>query len=151
MMEKGYTYRYPRPMLTVDAVVFTREPKPRMLLVRRRNKPFVNQWALPGGFVEMDETLDTAVARELREETGLAGVPLTQFHTFGDPGRDPRGRTVSIAYVGVVGAAAPLQQGDDAAEAAWQPVDALPELAFDHADIVRMALEWVQKEDGLCR
>ena len=139
----AYTYAYPRPMVTVDAIVFTRRAgSPHLLLIERGQPPFAGLWALPGGFVDMDETLEHAVARELAEETGLRDVRLEQLHTFGDPGRDPRGRTISVVYCGEVeGGAKTLRAGDDAAQARWFPVDALPELAFDHRRIVDYALK----------
>lgn len=136
------TYEHPRPAVTVDAVVFARGGGgTSVLLIRRGKPPFEGKWALPGGFVEMDETLAQSAARELAEETGLTGVDLEQLHAFGDPGRDPRGRTVSIAHWGVIeGRPPPVRGDDDAAEARWHDVDALPELAFDHAHILRMAV-----------
>ena len=91
-----YTYEYPRPAVTVDIVIATREESPRVLLIRRKNEPFAGCWALPGGFVEMDETLESAARRELHEETGVKTKALVQLGTFGDPGRDPRGRTISV-------------------------------------------------------
>lgn len=137
-----HTYDHPRPAVTVDAVVFGREgDRWQVLLVRRGKPPFEGRWALPGGFLEMDEPLVDAALRELREETAITGVSLEQLHTFGTPGRDPRGRTVSVAHWGVLEGMLPQPRGgDDAAEAAWHPVDALPELAFDHAQILQMAL-----------
>ncbi len=139
MAEKGaYAYDYPRPMVTVDAAVLsTREGKPHVLLIRRARPPFEGTWALPGGFVEPDEPLEAAVARELAEETGLTGIALLQLHTFGDPGRDPRGRSISVVYWGEASSDAVAKGGDDAAEAAWFPIDALPPLAFDHDKIVK--------------
>lgn len=142
----GYTYEHPRPAVTVDAVVFARERREdrawRVLLVRRGKPPFEGKWALPGGFVEMDETLVASAARELAEETGLRGVALEQLHAFGDPGRDPRGRTVSVVHWGVVEGSLPEVEGDDDAdEAVWHAVEALPELAFDHAEVLAMAIE----------
>jgi 8-oxo-dGTP diphosphatase len=142
MSPKQYTYTYPRPRVAADAVVFTEKDGQRhVLLIQRKYEPFAGMWALPGGFVEMDETLETAAARELEEETGLHGVALKQFHAFGDPGRDPRDRSISIAYVGEVDwrQHAP-RGGDDAAEARWFPLDALPDLAFDHRVIVEYAV-----------
>ncbi len=139
MAEKGtYTYDYPRPMVTVDAAILSmREGKRHVLLIRRGRPPFEGSWALPGGFVEMDEPLEAAAARELAEETGLTGFALRQLHTFGDPGRDPRGRSISVVYWGEAPPDAVAIGGDDAAEAGWFPMDALPPLAFDHEKIVR--------------
>src|SRR3954451_4124928 len=98
MAKEKYCYEYPRPAVTVDAVIVTREERPRVLLIRRKHDPFAGQWAIPGGFVNMDESLDDAVRRELQEETGVKASRLEQLHTFGDPSRDPRGRTISVVY-----------------------------------------------------
>lgn len=139
---------YPRLMVTVDVVIFTlRENDLQVLLVRRRNPPFAGMWAIPGGFVDVDEPLETAAARELEEETGVRGVYLEQFHTFGDPGRDPRGRTVTVAYLALVRAdEVRPRAGDDAAEARWWPVSDLPPLAFDHDRILACALEHLRRK-----
>ncbi|MFA7693443.1 MAG: NUDIX hydrolase [Candidatus Hydrogenedentes bacterium] len=135
-----FCYRYPRPMVTVDAVVFSElKQEQQIALIRRKNDPFAGSWALPGGFLDMDESLDAAVARELKEETGLVDIPLRQFHSFGDLGRDPRGRSISVAYLGFLAAPAPLCAADDACDAAWFPVDKLPGLAFDHDKIISLA------------
>ncbi|MBN2311830.1 MAG: NUDIX hydrolase [Candidatus Hydrogenedentes bacterium] len=144
MARKGrYTYDYPRPMVTVDAVVFAVfESQLRVATIRRRFDPYAGAWALPGGFVEMDEDLDAAAARELAEEAGIRGVPLVQFRAFGAPGRDPRGRSISVAFLAAVDAARhPLRAADDAAEADWLPVGERQVLAFDHAEIVEYALD----------
>src|SRR5579859_3643782 len=135
-----YCYDYPRPSVTVDIVLLTREPTPRILLIRRKRDPFAGAWALPGGFIDMDETLEQSARRELREETGIDVGELVQLYTFGDPGRDPRGRTISVAYLGRVDAAAlaPVA-ADDAAEVGWFALDALPALAFDHDRIIEKA------------
>ncbi len=137
-----YTYDYPRPMVTVDAVVFTeRDGRLEVLLIQRGRDPFAGYWALPGGFVEMDETLEAAARRELEEETGLRGVALEQLRAFGDPGRDPRGRSIAIAFAGEADWRVHAPRGaDDAADARWFPVDALPPLAFDHREIVEYAV-----------
>jgi 8-oxo-dGTP diphosphatase len=137
------TCDYPRPMVTVDVVIFTlRQQSLQVLLVRRRHPPFEGMWAIPGGFVDMDESLEEAALRELEEETGVRDVYLEQLYTFGAPDRDPRGRTITVAYFAVVAAnAVRLRPGDDAAEARWWPVDRLPPLAFDHADILAYALK----------
>src|SRR5512132_798215 len=128
--------------VTVDIVIFTlREGDLQVLLVKRKNPPFQGRWAIPGGFVEVDESLEDAAARELREETGVEGMHIEQLYTFGDPGRDPRGRTVTVAYFALVPAAVAVQAGDDAAEAEWKSVYHLPAMAFDHCDIVNYALK----------
>ncbi len=137
-------YEYPRPALTVDAVVFRGAAGSReVLLVRRGLEPFLGGWALPGGFVDEDERLEHAVRRELAEETGLASAGrMRQVGTFGDPGRDPRGWTVSVAFLLDLGESGPVEVrgADDADEAAWHPLDALPPLAFDHDRIIAAAL-----------
>jgi 8-oxo-dGTP diphosphatase len=133
-----------KPSVTVDAVVLApRGAGWQVLLVRRKNPPFEGQWALPGGFVEPHEPLEAAARRELEEETGLALAHLEQLHTFGTPGRDPRGWTISVAYVSRLGpeeasAWAP-RPGTDAADVAWFDLNELPPLAFDHAEILACA------------
>ncbi len=139
----SFTYEYPRPALTVDCVVFGFDGAGlQVLLIRRGLEPFRGSWALPGGFVDMEENLDEAARRELMEETHLKNVFLEQLFTFGKPGRDPRGRVVSVAYYALVRPDKHPATGDsDAAEAAWHPVEKLPPLAFDHADILSTALD----------
>jgi 8-oxo-dGTP diphosphatase len=140
--KKGYTYEYPRPAVTVDVIIVTRERTPRVLLIRRKHDPFAGMWAIPGGFVDMEETLEAAARRELREETGLDVADLEQLHAFGDPGRDPRGRTIAVAYLAQVDAAkVKPQAADDAADVGWHRLDRLPALAFDHARILACARE----------
>jgi len=144
MAKQGkYTYNWPRPMVTVDAAVFNIDSNPpQLLLIRRGNEPFKGQWAFPGGFVEMDEHLETAVARELAEETSLTNIKLTQLHTFGNPRRDPRGRNITIVFIGTTTTAnSKITPGDDAAEAAWFPIDELPEMSFDHDKVATVAIE----------
>jgi 8-oxo-dGTP diphosphatase len=132
-------------MLTVDAIVFSCKDKDRQIaLIRRKNDPYAGCWGLPGGFVDMNETLDAAAARELQEETGLTHIALTQLYTFGDLGRDPRGRSISVAYYGLIPIPVPLLAADDASEAAWFPILGLPELAFDHDKIICCALKTLQ-------
>jgi 8-oxo-dGTP diphosphatase len=142
----AYTYDYPRPALTVDAVVFALdEGDLKVLLIKRGLPPFEGKWALPGGFVHMEETLEAAVRRELKEEAGLENIFLEQLYTFGEPGRDPRGRTVSVAYYGLVKLAEHRPAAaTDAADAAWFAVADLPGLAFDHEKIVGVALKRLQ-------
>lgn len=137
-----YTYDYPRPSVTVDLVIFTiAENDLKVLLIRRGLEPFKNKWALPGGFVEMEEALDKAAARELKEEAGVSDVYLEQLYTFGDPGRDPRGRVISVAYFALVDASRQtLQAADDAADAQWHSVFKPPRLAFDHRKILDYAV-----------
>ena len=138
----AHTYDYPRPALTVDGVIFGLDPAGlKVLLIQRDRPPFEGRWALPGGFVEMGETLDAAARRELAEETGLAGVFLEQLYTFGDPGRDPRGRVVSVAYYALVNLHdRPVIAASDARNAAWFAADDVPPLAFDHAEVLEVAL-----------
>ncbi len=134
---------YQRPSVTADVVLFTlRNQELQVLLVRRARWPFQDHWALPGGFVQIDESLDTAALRELEEEAGVSDVYIEQLYTFGEPHRDPRTRVITVAYMAVVSAdQVALEAGDDAAEACWWPISALPEkLAFDHADILSYAL-----------
>lgn len=133
-----YNYQYPRAALTTDAIVFVKEKELTfILLIKRGGEPFKNQWALPGGFIEMDETLETACKRELLEETGLVLKKITQFKTFDSINRDPRHRTISVAYFAELDVKKEVKGGDDAAMAKWFPIDNLPELAFDHLQIIR--------------
>ena len=145
MAKKGkYIYEWPRPMVTVDAVVFAvSEARTEVLLIERGEGPFRVQWAVPGGFVEMDEELEDAVARELAEETGLTGVQLEQMRTFGKCGRDPRGRQITITFIGVATEGYDkVRPGDDAAKAKWFDIEELPEnMAFDHDEMVWFAVE----------
>jgi 8-oxo-dGTP diphosphatase len=136
----SFSYPYPRPAVTVDLIILRMQDNtPEVLLIKRANDPFEGKWALPGGFVDEDESLESAAARELQEETGLTGLILTQMHTFGNPGRDPRGHTVSVAYVGYLPLGAEAKAGDDAAETGWFKMNELPGLAFDHNAIIEMA------------
>lgn len=138
-----HTYQYPRPALTVDCVVFGFDnAKLKILLIQRGVQPFKGRWALPGGFVHIDETLDDAARRELREETSLHNVFLEQLYTFGALDRDPRGRVVSVCYYALVNLAGnPAIGASDADAAAWFPLSKLPPLAFDHDRIIVKAAE----------
>ena len=133
----SYTYEYPRPAVTTDTIlIFRTNNLSYILLIERKYDPFCGYWALPGGFVEMDEDLETACARELKEETGISGIKLTQFHTFGEVNRDPRGRTISVVYWSVIDQIIEPEGGDDAAQAKWFALNNLPPLAFDHKKII---------------
>ena len=129
--------------VTVDLVIFAlRDWELQVLLIRRGVPPFEGRWALPGGFVRQGESLEHAARRELEEETGVRDVYLEQLYTFGDADRDPRGRTVTVAYYALLtGEAAPLKAGTDAGAAAWMPARKHPPLAFDHDRILTYALE----------
>lgn len=136
-----YTYDHPRPSVTVDVVLFApRAAGLEVLLIRRRADPWAGRWALPGGFLDLDEELETAARRELREETAVEVGPLIELGAWGTVGRDPRGRTISIAFLSLAhGLETAAAAGDDAAEVGWHPVGALPTLAFDHDEIIRAA------------
>jgi 8-oxo-dGTP diphosphatase len=144
----AFTYEFPRPALTVDCVVFgLGEAGLEVLLIRRRNAPFAGCWALPGGFVDVDETVEDAAKRELEEETGVRDVYLEQLHVFSAVRRDPRERVVSVAFYALVKSRDHAAEGaSDADEAAWFPVAELPKLAFDHADIFALALARLRRD-----
>lgn len=145
----SYTYQWPRPALTVDTVIVAQPQQAsstpaQLLLIQRKHAPCQGQWALPGGFVDEKEPLHAAAARELQEETSVSPdrVKLTQVGAYGDPGRDPRGWTVTVAYAAVVpDTQLGVQAADDAAAASWFDVGQLPALAFDHKLIIREAFE----------
>ncbi len=133
-----YSYKYPRAALTVDAIVyFVEEKTTKVLLIERGRDPFKNKWALPGGFIEMDETLEKACIRELEEETGLAVKEMKQFRAYDALDRDPRHRTISVVFSAKLDAEQKVNGSDDASNAAWFSLDELPELAFDHAQILK--------------
>jgi 8-oxo-dGTP diphosphatase len=138
-----YTYDYPRPALTVDCIVFGLDAQLelKVMLIQRDIPPFQGQWAIPGGFVRMDETLEQAALRELQEETGIHDVYLDQLYTFGDLGRDPRDRTVTVAYYALINLVEQqIQASTDAREADWFALSSIPELAFDHEQILQKAI-----------
>jgi 8-oxo-dGTP diphosphatase len=160
----SFTYPYPRPAVTCDVVVFTMDADDlAVMLIQRKDEPFKGRWAIPGGFVNENEPLARAAARELNEETSISGLRLEQLGAFGDPGRDPRGHTITIAYVTFLVAQATVHAGDDAAAARWHPfrtlaLDEVPSpsaakkqkrlrpsapirLAFDHAKILTKAYQ----------
>lgn len=143
-----HTYAYPHPALTVDIVLLRDgEFGTEVLLIERGHPPFAGHWALPGGFVDENEPLHAAARRELAEETGVTDVTLRQLATFGDPGRDPRGWTVSVVFWTNLEQHVPIvRAGDDAADARWWPLDAPPPLAFDHGDILNEVREALKRE-----
>lgn len=136
-----YTYDYPRPAVTADCVVFSNDSDGlSVLLIERANEPFKGCWAFPGGFMDMDEDAEACAIRELKEETGLQLEHMKQIGAFTDVDRDPRGRTVSIAYSALVEKRLVIG-ADDASQARWFPIDSIPSLAFDHEEILRAALK----------
>ncbi len=146
MSEREYCYEFPRPGLTVDIAVFRgSDGRYELLLVRRKKEPFAGAYALPGGFVDEMEPLESAARRELSEETGLTVGEMWQLRAYGEPGRDPRGHTVSVAHVALADAGQSVRGNDDASEARWFPIDDLPDLAFDHDLITSDAIAWLRK------
>lgn len=137
-----FTYEYPHPAVTVDCAIFgLDEGELKILLVQRGGEPFKGKWALPGGFVRMDESLDEAARRELEEETGVGRVFMEQVGAFGEPGRDPRERVVTVAYFAIVDLHGhKIRAATDAADAAWFAVSEHPPLAFDHREILAASL-----------
>lgn len=141
-----YQYKYEHPAVTTDCVIFTYEDwKLKVLLVKRGGEPYKGEWALPGGFLRNDETAKEGSLRELREETGLEASAVGELGVFSNPSRDPRERVITIAFYALV-KPSEVEGGDDADEAAWFSIDELPELAFDHADIINAALERLRRD-----
>ena len=149
MAKKGkYIYDWPRPMFAADIALFSFfAGKAKLLLIERKDEPFKGQWALPGGFVDIDEEVEDTATRELQEETGMAGVPLEQMRTFSGVGRDPRGRVITVLFMGVLTEGQnKLKAGDDAAKARWFNIEKLPrDLAFDHKEVTRFAIEKLKR------
>ena len=147
MAVKGtYTYDYPRPAVTTDCVIFGYDGKElKVLLIERGIEPFKGCWAFPGGFLNMDEDALAGARRELKEETGLENAFIEQFHTFSEPGRDPRGRVITIAHYALV-KIQEVEGGDDAAQARWFSIGEVPPLAFDHDRILRMAMSRLKEK-----
>jgi 8-oxo-dGTP diphosphatase len=138
-----YCYEYPRPALSADIAVFRPDGnKMQILLIRRKYPPYEGMWALPGGFMEIDETLEQTASRELEEETGLKNIDLHQFRTLSQVDRDPRTRVVTTVFYGFADEENSLAiGGDDAEEAGWFEVNALPPMGFDHQEIVMSILD----------
>ena len=151
----AYTYKYPRPAVTADCIVITKEAEPKVLLIERGDEPFKGCWAFPGGFMNMDETTEQCAIRELEEETGLKVNEVHQIGAYSKVNRDPRGRTVTVAYLAIIDAPMAVNGKDDAAKAQWFPLTAFldkpsvkaerPELAFDHDEIMRDAVKKYQE------
>ena len=138
----AFTYQHPHPAVTVDIVIFTiRNDALKVLLIKRALAPFLGEWALPGGFVGIDESLAAAAARELMEETGVDASYLEQLYTFGTPDRDPRERVISVAYFALIASdALEIKAASDAEGVGWFSIDEVPALAFDHQEILNTAL-----------
>lgn len=144
--EMKYCYKYARPSVTTDCVIFGFDgTRLRVLLVERGIEPFKGCWAFPGGFLKMDESAEEGALRELQEETGLTGVNIRQFYTFSAPHRDPRDRVISIAYY-TLARIQEVKGGDDAADARWFALDEVPQLAFDHDQILRKAEQALRRQ-----
>lgn len=137
----SFTYKYPRPAVTADCVVITKEADAKVLLIQRGDEPYKGCWAFPGGFMNMDETTEQCAIRELEEETGLKVNEIHQVGAYSKVDRDPRGRTVTVAYLAVIDKPMPVVGLDDATKAEWWPLSALPQLAFDHDEIMKDAVE----------
>ena len=136
-----YTYKYPRPAVTADCIVVTREVEPKVLLIQRGDEPFKGAWAFPGGFMNTDETTEQCAIRELEEETGLRVSAIHQIGAYSKVDRDPRGRTVTVAYLAIIDKPIAVTGQDDAANAEWWPLANLPNLAFDHYEIIQDAIK----------
>lgn len=141
----SYTYEYPRPAVTADCVVITKRKEPKVLLIQRGNEPFKGCWAFPGGFMNMDETTEQCAVRELEEETGLKVTDIQQIGAYSKVDRDPRGRTVTVAYLAIIDGAKKVKGLDDAAKAQWFSLSELPKLAFDHEEIMSDALKLISR------
>ena len=136
----SYTYKYPRPAVTADCIVIAKEPEAKVLLIERAGDPYKGCWAFPGGFLNMDETTEQCAIRELEEETGLTIETVHQIGAYSEVDRDPRGRTITVAYLAIIDKTMPVIGLDDAAKADWWPLSALPQLAFDHDEIIADAI-----------
>ena len=143
----AYTYKYPRPAVTADCIVITEDTDAKVLLIQRGDEPYKECWAFPGGFMNMDETTEQCALRELEEETGLKVTGLHQIGAYSKVDRDPRGRTVTVAYLAIINKPLPVIGQDDAAQAAWWPLTSLPQLAFDHDEIMDL-VEYLRNNES---
>lgn len=142
----SFTYAYPRPAVTADTIILNLHNNIwHILLIQRKNAPYKGCWALPGGFMEIDETIEQTAQRELEEETGLSKITLHQMHTYSALYRDPRGRTLTIVFWGICSDKSTLRAASDAETVQWFPYDNLPELAFDHDQIIRETTENIRE------
>lgn len=147
-----YCYHYPRPAVTTDIIIFkinNLEEKLEILLIERKNEPFAKHWALPGGFIDLNESAEECALRELYEETNIEGINLEQLITASKPGRDPRGHTVSVVFWAIVDFLPNYKEGDDASKANFFPINNLPPLAFDHKEIIDFALKQLKFRTNL--
>lgn len=151
MEKQPYCYTYPRPAVTTDCVLFdTDGASLSVLLIQRKQYPHKGAWAFPGGFLEMEETVEEGALRELKEETRLENIAIEQLQVFSAVDRDPRGRVITVAFYGIVNKSKlRVQAGDDAARAQWFSINQLPPLAFDHAAILQVALERVKEKKSV--
>ena len=141
----AYTYNYPRPAVTGDCIVITKEENAKVLLIQRGDEPYKGTWAFPGGFMNMDESTEQCAIRELEEETGLKVTDVYQIGAYSKVDRDPRGRTITVAYLAIIEKPISVIGQDDAAKAEWWPINSLPHLAFDHDEIVSDAITLYHK------
>ena len=140
-----YTYKYPRPAVTADCIVITKDTDAKVLLIQRGDDPYKGCWAFPGGFMNMDETTEQCAIRELEEETGLKVNEVHQIGAYSKVDRDPRGRTITVAYLAIIDKPISVTGQDDAAKAEWWPINSLPHLAFDHDEIISDAIILIHK------
>ena len=144
--EQGYAYEYPRAAVTTDSVIFGFDGlELQVLLIKRGGEPYKDCWAFPGGFLEMNESVEQCAFRELKEETGLEPEQMEQFGVFSAVDRDPRGRVITVAFYALI-KKEQVAGGDDAADARWFPINALPSLAFDHSEMLREALAALKRD-----
>lgn len=141
----AFIYKYPRPAVTADCILMTREIEPQVLLIERGNEPYKGYWAFPGGFLNMDETTEQCAIRELEEETGMKIGKVHQIGAYSKVDRDPRGRTITVAYLAIVDEPIAVTGQDDAAKAEWWTLSYLPHLAFDHYDIMQDVIKHINR------